>query len=422
MPTQTKMATKDLLLRSLAALPSPSLQPTTPGTFLISGGSVAFQGTRTFVVAPATYVIDGVQYTAAGASVTVGASDPSNPRFDAIVLDTSGVISVIAGVAASTPALPDIDQQLYLALTYIQIAAAAGSVDIVTTDLYRENVEWTSSVSGGTMNAASTSTPRTGSKCIQGTAAVANDYVRLTNSGPVSLSGQDSLVLYVNPSAAWPNTKSLQVGWFLSGTKVGQTVAVNHNTSGFNVASATYQQIVIPIKAFGTPANSLVDRLQIQVSGGGAAIGFRIDDIYLQGVSPATTPPIYTTLQAEVDAVKIRTVLISIEGGGVVITTGIKQDYPFDFGGKILGWKLLGDQSGSIQIDLWKADYSVFPPTVTNTITASAKPLISAATKNKSTALTGWTTSFNEGDIVRVNVDSCTSITRAVLALKCQVI
>lgn len=114
----------------------------------------------------------------------------------------------------------------------------------------------------------------------------------------------------------------------------------------------------------------------------------------------------------------ISTLNFIIDGGGSAITTGIKGDLVVDFPCTIVGHTLLADQSGSIVIDVWKDTYANFPPVVGDTITASAKPTLSTATKAQDTTLTGWTTSITAGDILRFNVDSVTTVTRVTLALK----
>lgn len=105
-----------------------------------------------------------------------------------------------------------------------------------------------------------------------------------------------------------------------------------------------------------------------------------------------------------------------IGNGTDVITTGAKPtaDIRVPVGGTITGWEIVSidaasPTSGSISIDIWKDTYANYPPTVADTITASAKPSVTTATKNTSTTLTGWTTTFNEGDHFWVNVDSVTS-------------
>lgn len=111
------------------------------------------------------------------------------------------------------------------------------------------------------------------------------------------------------------------------------------------------------------------------------------------------------------------TLNIVIDGGGAAITPGVKLDVVLDFAATITAATLLADQSGSIVIDLWKDSYANFPPTVADSITASAKPTLSSAQTSHDTTLTGWTTAISAGDILRVNVDSASTVQRVVLAL-----
>jgi hypothetical protein len=107
-----------------------------------------------------------------------------------------------------------------------------------------------------------------------------------------------------------------------------------------------------------------------------------------------------------------------IDGGGSAITTGVKGDLEIPFACTITRATLLADQSGSIVVDIWKDTYANYPPTVADTITASAKPTISTATKSQDSTLTGWTTTIAAGDTLRFNVDSITTCTRVTLSLK----
>lgn len=108
-----------------------------------------------------------------------------------------------------------------------------------------------------------------------------------------------------------------------------------------------------------------------------------------------------------------------IFGNGVtVITTGVQGDIKFPFACTITQVDLLADQTGSIVVDLWKDTYANYPATVAGTITAAAKPTISSATKATDSTLTGWTTAVAADSIIRVNVDSVTSITRCALVVK----
>lgn len=127
------------------------------------------------------------------------------------------------------------------------------------------------------------------------------------------------------------------------------------------------------------------------------------------------TPSITAALTA---AARTSTLNFVIDGGGSVIATGIKGDLVVDFAGSINRVTALADQSGSIQVDIWKDSYANFPPVDADSITASAPVVISSATKSQDSTLTGWTTSFSAGDVLRFNVDSVTSITRCTIALR----
>lgn len=110
-------------------------------------------------------------------------------------------------------------------------------------------------------------------------------------------------------------------------------------------------------------------------------------------------------------------ITLGVNGNGSVITTGIKDDVYVPVACTITAVTMLADQTGSIVVDIWKAAYSAFPPTIANTITASDLPTISSAVKSQDTTLTGWTTSISAGDVLRFNVNSATSITRLKLEL-----
>ena len=107
-----------------------------------------------------------------------------------------------------------------------------------------------------------------------------------------------------------------------------------------------------------------------------------------------------------------------IDGGGQAITTGIKGDLEIPFACEIMGVTLGADQTGSIQVDIWKDTYANFPPTDADSITASAVPAISSSNKYQDSTLTGWTKSISAGDILRFNVDSVSTIQRCTVSLK----
>lgn len=72
--------------------------------------------------------------------------------------------------------------------------------------------------------------------------------------------------------------------------------------------------------------------------------------------------------------------------------------------GTILGWQVIADVDCTCVIDIWKANAA--RPTNANTITASAKPGLSAAGVAASTTLTGWTTTVSAGDYIAFELES----------------
>lgn len=120
-------------------------------------------------------------------------------------------------------------------------------------------------------------------------------------------------------------------------------------------------------------------------------------------------------------SIGIKSFGITIDGGGSPIATGIRGDLTIPYSCTITGWTLLGDQTGSIVVDVWKVPYASYPATVANTITGSEKPTISASNKGQDLALSTWTTAVTAGDTVRFNVDSCSTITRVNLMIQATV-
>lgn len=98
------------------------------------------------------------------------------------------------------------------------------------------------------------------------------------------------------------------------------------------------------------------------------------------------------------------------------MSTGVKGDWQAPCAGTITDWAILADASCTAVFDVWRDTLANFPPTVADTVTASAKPSVSAAVKASSSTLTGWTTSFAKGDVFRFNLDSVSgSATRIML-------
>ena len=155
-------------------------------------------------------------------------------------------------------------------------------------------------------------------------------------------------------------------------------------------------------------------------SGSGASIFGIVSSSY--AISASYAPPSdavsasYATTASYYQEQK--SVGLTIDGGGTAITTGVKGDITIPFNGYINAWYLTADQAGSIVIDVWKDALANFPPTIAGTIAGSEKPTLSSVAFNSDTNLTTWIKQVNTGDVIRFNVDSATTITRATLVIK----
>lgn len=113
----------------------------------------------------------------------------------------------------------------------------------------------------------------------------------------------------------------------------------------------------------------------------------------------------------------IRDLLVVFDGAGSVLTAADQGDVSIPFPCTILGWVMLANTPGSIEIDIWKDTYANYPPTSTDTITGTTTPAITGGVKASSSVLTGWTTAITAGDTLRFTIISVATITRVTLAL-----
>jgi hypothetical protein len=112
-------------------------------------------------------------------------------------------------------------------------------------------------------------------------------------------------------------------------------------------------------------------------------------------------------------------IVVTFDGGGSVLTTGDTQVYytlPYD--ASIEGWYLTGYPSGSVGLDVWAASGAI--PTNSDSITASAKPSLSSETYKASKALNGWKLAHKAGTVFGFEVESASTLTKAVLTIKLQ--
>ena len=113
-----------------------------------------------------------------------------------------------------------------------------------------------------------------------------------------------------------------------------------------------------------------------------------------------------------------QTIIHQLRGINQDITVGINGDagvvIPYDC--EITGWKVLATSTGSIVVDVWKDNYTNYPPTVADSIAGASKPTLSSGIKASNLSLSP-TWGLTAGDVVRFNVDSCTGLTSCTIIL-----
>jgi hypothetical protein len=261
------------------------------GNALISGGGVVATGNLDITISAALYMIQGTFYTAPQTDITLSTADATHPRIDLVVADTNGDFVIIEGTPSANPVKPELDPGSQLEISFILVPAGATSLVFTNELIYLESAEWTDTASGAEFDLASTNFPFSGTIDIEATGAGNGDYVNFADSGDNNLAAYNNLVLYIRSKAAWPAQKSFQVRWLdASGVQVGNIVTIDDGTFGFtSTVTGSYQQVVIPVELFQTNSNS-VRQLRMTVIGGGATIGFYLDNIFLQSGVALTNP------------------------------------------------------------------------------------------------------------------------------------
>lgn len=209
--------------------------------------------------------------------------------------------------------------------------------------------------------------------------------------------GTDGQVLTIDPSThhiVWATPAT-------PGTGTVTSVALTAAPSGiFDVAGS-------PITGSGTLALSMDNQSANTVLAGPSSGG-------------AATPAFRALAAADVP-LNLKRMSIAFQFGdgtnAIDSSTEREQWLELNFAGTIEGYSLTADVSGSIVIDLWLDTYANYPPTVADTITASAKPTLSSAQKSTDSTLTGWTTAFTRGQTLKAHVDSAATLKAATLTL-----
>ena len=272
-------------------------------SFLVSGGQVAWVEDYTFLVSAATYYIGGVLYTAPQTEVTLDPADVSDDRLDAIVVNSSSAVEVLAGTPSAQPSTPDVDpgSQLLLALILVETGTTAPTTaDIETVYDETGGSEWTPATSGSGFTTNAATTPYHGTVHVTGTNIAAASYVQFTiPAASIDPADFDSFVFFLRPVAAWANNRTIVVTLRNSaGVQLGSAVTVTNNTFGFDSNVLSYQQVSIPMATFGIAPGSAIAIARFTKQGP-STISFYLDYIRFIVGTVTQTPNGITQEQAD---------------------------------------------------------------------------------------------------------------------------
>jgi len=115
-----------------------------------------------------------------------------------------------------------------------------------------------------------------------------------------------------------------------------------------------------------------------------------------------------------------RTVTFTLDGSGSEIADNTAGWWVLPWAFTATRWTLLADVSGAIKIDVWVDTYANYPPDNGDTVTGGHEPEIAASgVKAQDTDISDWgDVTWASGSVVKVSVDSCTTITHAVLVIE----
>lgn len=110
----------------------------------------------------------------------------------------------------------------------------------------------------------------------------------------------------------------------------------------------------------------------------------------------------------------------TFDGGASSPAVGSKLYFTVPYACTIAAWNILEDgASPTATIDIWKIGTGTALPTIANTITASALPVLSTGNAIHSTTLTSWTTSVTANDIFIVNLNAVANATKVSFGVQC---
>lgn len=236
-----------------------------------------------------SYYISDVLYPGGTVQRTLAASDPTNPRFDLIKVDATGVV-VATGSPSASPEVPTADPNTELAISPVLVEAGATTPSGVSNeDVYKENAEWTAVSNNGTVNFNATANPFQGTKHIDCGAFTNGQYLKFTDNVLDQIADFDEIGILLNLKSTFSNSAKFSVRFYNGTTAISSIITIGSGSYNFDrTIINVYQVVIVPLSAF-TFTSSSFDRIDI-VMVGANSLGFRMDNIILYKGSGSSSP------------------------------------------------------------------------------------------------------------------------------------
>lgn len=298
---------------------------------LLNGLAVSYLSGLTFDVSPGDFTLGCFNFHSNGGQVTGTAAHGTLSRIDVVLVDTLGVVSILAGTPAADPSKPQVDPSHQLELTFYTVAALATTpTGVSSVNIYLNNApEWTATQNNWTASVAadfnSTTDPFEGTKHIlisnTGTVGPAAE-LKFVNGSVLNIGDYTVLKFYIKPVSDFNITQGIVLRLGNGTAFVSPLVPVRNGQFGFSRTLNSWQLITIPISAFNTTGTQF-DRLYIGPISG--AKNFYLDVIQLQ--SGITQPGPGTGI--ETDPLSIHLTGTSTLTGNITIDGSDLRDVAF---------------------------------------------------------------------------------------------
>ena len=294
---------------------------------LISGGLVTKAACMSLDVTSPVYVINFIQFIAADTVITVAASDPSLPRTDEVVADTTGRVYILTGVPSPTPVPIGINPSSQIVLSTFTIPAGATCLSIIQKIIYdQDSTGEFSHTTGGTITAAfgNTDNPYHLTKAVFISSYHDGSTTTWTDSGSDTAQLGEVIKHFFYFNGAFGN--QIQEQLFNGSTAVTNSIVINPY---FNANDSNYYtDVVVPFSAF-TFSSPYFNKLVMTYRGNdtSGAKGFYEDYLQLQ----IGTAQSQTDYSGKIDSVtKFQDSILLNWSKGLVIR---KDTFRFNSGG-----------------------------------------------------------------------------------------